>query len=59
MDECATLIDADFFLSNSEADFITNARLYLFETYCRIHERISLSSLAAKLGLGQVSQSVR
>ena len=53
MDECATLIDADFFLSNAEADFISNARLYLFETYCRIHERISLSSLAAKLGLGQ------
>ena len=33
--ECAAAIDQDFFLSNSETDFMTHARLYTFESYCR------------------------
>jgi len=50
---CATVLDNDFFLCNSEQDFMKNARLYIFETYCRIHERIDLNMLAEKLGMKQ------
>jgi len=32
---------------------MTHARLYIFETYCRIHERIDLTMLAQKLGMEQ------
>ena len=45
----------DFFLSNSETDFMTHARLYIFESYCRIHERIDLASLGQKLGMEQIA----
>lgn len=31
-----------------------HARLYIFESYCRIHERIDLSMLARKLNMEQV-----
>ena len=47
-------MDSDFFLSNSEEDFMKHARLYIFESYCRIHERIDLSMLARKLNMEQV-----
>lgn len=53
--ECAVVLDNDFFLSNSEEDFLSSARLYIFETYCRIHERIDLSSLAQKLNMEQIA----
>jgi len=55
LQECATVLDNDFFLSNSEQDFMKNARLYIFETYCRIHERIDLKMLAQKLGMEQIA----
>jgi len=55
LQECRTLLDNDFFLSNSEQDFMTHARLYIFETYCRIHERIDLRMLAQKLGMEQIA----
>jgi len=55
LQECATVLDNDFFLSNSEQDFMKNARLYIFETYCRIHERIDLRMLAQKLGMEQIA----
>merc|ERR1719217_1803271 len=53
--DCATVLDADFFLSNSEELFLKSARLVLFEAYCRIHERIDLTSLAEKLGMEQIA----
>ena len=34
---------------------MTHARLYIFETYCRIHERIDLESLAQKLNMEQIA----
>ena len=55
LQECATVLDNDFFVSNCEADFTQNARLYIFETYCRIHERIDLRMLAQKLGMEQIA----
>jgi len=55
LSECAAVIDADFFLCNAEADFVKNARLFIFETYCRIHERIDLKMLASKLGMEEIA----
>jgi len=53
--ECSAVMDSDFYLSNSEADFAKHARLYIFESYCRIHERIDLSMLAKKLNMEQIA----
>ena len=34
---------------------VKSARLNLFESYCRIHERIDLSMLAEKLGMERIA----
>jgi len=52
---CATTIENDFFLRNASADFLSHARLHIFESYCRIHERIDLESLAQKLGMERLA----
>ena len=36
------VLDGDFFLVACRADFIENARLCIFETFCRIHQCISI-----------------
>ena len=36
------VLDNDFFLVACKADFIENARLSIFETFCRIHHCISI-----------------
>ena len=41
----------DFFLIACLDDFIENARLFIFETFCRIHQCISISMLAEKLNM--------
>jgi translation initiation factor 3 subunit E len=53
--ECSAVLDHDFFLSNSEELFLKSARLSIFESYCRIHERINLATLAQKLGMEQIA----
>jgi translation initiation factor 3 subunit E len=55
LNPCAALLGSDFFLSHAEADFVSHARLHIFESYCRIHERIDLTSLAAKLGMPRLA----
>ena len=40
--ECETVLANDFFLVACRDDFIENARLFIFETYCRIHNTISI-----------------
>ncbi|KAK0069633.1 eukaryotic translation initiation factor 3 subunit E [Biomphalaria pfeifferi] len=40
--ECETVLYNDFFLVACLEDFIENARLLIFETFCRIHECISI-----------------
>uniref|UniRef100_A0A671QKK3 Eukaryotic translation initiation factor 3 subunit E n=1 Tax=Sinocyclocheilus anshuiensis TaxID=1608454 RepID=A0A671QKK3_9TELE len=40
-----------FFLVACLEDFIENARLFIFETFCRIHQCISISMLADKLNM--------
>jgi PCI domain len=38
-------------LAGAQDDFMENARLLVFETYCRIHQCIDLQMLADKLGM--------
>ncbi|XP_071731194.1 eukaryotic translation initiation factor 3 subunit E [Rutidosis leptorrhynchoides] len=62
MKECEDVILNDPFLGKRVEDsnytvvpmkdeFLENARLFIFETYCRIHERIDMGVLAEKLNL--------
>lgn len=51
--ECETVLKNDFFLTSCRDDFIENARLFIFETYCRIHNTISISQLATKLNMDE------
>ena len=46
-----SVIVTDFFLSylTTPAEFMEAARLFIFETYARIHQQIDLPSLAGKL----------
>merc|ERR1719361_522597 len=49
--ECETVLCNDFFLTACLDDFIENARLFIFETFCRIHQCISINMLAEKLNM--------
>ncbi|EHB12276.1 Eukaryotic translation initiation factor 3 subunit E [Heterocephalus glaber] len=49
--ECESVLVNDFFLVACLGDFIENARLFIFETFCRIHQCISISMLADKLNM--------
>eukprot|EP00041_Stephanoeca_diplocostata_P010358 m.164917 g.164917 ORF g.164917 m.164917 type:complete len:459 (-) comp18117_c1_seq1:244-1620(-) len=51
--ECETVLENDFFLVHSREEFIDSARLFVFETYCRIHNTISISMLAEKLNMDE------
>merc|ERR1712136_114472 len=50
--ECETVLFNDFFLVACLDDFIENSRLMIFETFCRIHQCISISMGAEKLNMG-------
>ena len=49
--ECEIVLTNDFFLVACLDDFIENARLFIFETFCRIHQCISITKLADKLNM--------
>jgi len=49
--ECETVLSNDFFLIACADEFMENARLFIFETFCRIHQRISIDKLASKLNM--------
>ena len=51
--ECEKVLDNDFFLVACCDEFLENARLFIFETYCRIHECIDISMLAEKLNMNE------
>lgn len=53
--ECETVLKNDFFLVACHEEFIENARLFIFETYCRIHQCIDISMLATKLNMDKES----
>ncbi|CAH1115815.1 unnamed protein product [Psylliodes chrysocephalus] len=49
--ECQTVLLNDFFLISCLDEFVENARLMIFETFCRIHQCISIGMLAEKLNM--------
>jgi len=51
--ECESVLTNDFFLVSCRNEFMENARLLIFETYCRIHHTIDISTLAQKLDMDQ------
>jgi len=51
--ECEKVLMNDFFLVACRDEFIDNARLFIFETYCRIHQCIDIGMLGEKLNMDQ------
>lgn len=51
--ECESVLATDFFLCRQTALFMEEARVFVFENYCRIHNKIDLSALGAKLAMDQ------
>ena len=49
--ECQSVLFNDFFLISCLDEFVENARLMIFETFCRIHQCISIGMLAEKLNM--------
>ena len=46
---CDKALRSDYFLCNCADAFMEDARLFVFETYCRIHTKIDIDMLAGKL----------
>ncbi|KAK4523640.1 hypothetical protein GAYE_PCTG71G1536 [Galdieria yellowstonensis] len=55
LQKCETTLKHDFFLIGTLEEFLENARLFVFEIYCRIHQVIDLNMLAAKLNMDRES----
>ncbi|UJR30073.1 hypothetical protein I4U23_017617 [Adineta vaga] len=49
--DCTEVLNNDFFLIGCMDEFMENARLLIFETFCRIHHRITIDLLAEKLNM--------
>ncbi|KAG8975458.1 eukaryotic translation initiation factor 3 subunit E [Tulasnella sp. 427] len=49
--EAETVLDSDFFLWEFKGEFLENARYVVSEAYCRIHQRIDIADLSARLNL--------
>ncbi len=49
------MLDNDFFLTACKEEFMENARLFIFETYCRIHQCIDIKMLSERLNMDQTS----
>ncbi|KAM7190162.1 eukaryotic translation initiation factor 3 subunit E [Rhypophila sp. PSN 637] len=47
------VLRSDFFLVAHADDFVDSARHLIFESYCKIHARISLKDLSDRLGLNK------
>jgi len=48
---CKKVLQVDYFLVESWEEFEENARLLIFETYCRIHQCINIQEIAIKLNM--------
>jgi len=53
--ECNQVLTADFFLCHQTDLFMEEARVFVFENYCRIHHKIDLAALGEKLAMDQES----
>ncbi|KAG8903087.1 eukaryotic translation initiation factor 3 subunit E [Tulasnella sp. 403] len=49
--EAETVLVNDFFLESFKDEFLENARFVVSEAYCRIHQRIDIGDLSARLNL--------
>jgi len=48
---CETVLSSDFFLCKQTEMFMEEARVFVFENYCRIHHKIDLTTLGEKLAM--------
>lgn len=48
---CETVLKSDFFLCKQTEMFMEEARVFVFENYCRIHHKIDLTTLGEKLAM--------
>lgn len=53
LQECETVLAADFFLCKQTGLFMEEARVFVFENYCRIHNKIDLEALGKKLAMNE------
>lgn len=53
LQECQSVLETDFFLCKRTALFMEEARVFVFENYCRIHDKVDLQVLAQKLAMDQ------
>ncbi|KAF8339577.1 eukaryotic translation initiation factor 3 subunit 6 [Cantharellus anzutake] len=51
--EAEIVLGNDFFLADFKDEFMENARFIISETYIRIHQKIDIGDLSARLGLSQ------
>ncbi|KAL1922316.1 uncharacterized protein VTP21DRAFT_9855 [Calcarisporiella thermophila] len=51
--ECEEVLQKDFFLVAAYEEFIENARCFIAETYCRIHQKIDIKELSERLNMNQ------
>ncbi|KAJ2822406.1 eukaryotic translation initiation factor 3 subunit E [Coemansia erecta] len=51
LEECEEVLENDFFLTHAVDDFVENARFFYAEVYCRIHKRIDMAGLTARLNM--------
>merc|ERR1712146_631172 len=49
--KCEDVIRVDYFLHEGWTEFEENARLLIFETYCRIHQCINIDMIASRLNM--------
>lgn len=49
--ECESVLATDFFLKNQSTLFMEEARVFVFENYCRIHNKIDLQTIATRLNM--------
>eukprot|EP00594_Rhizosolenia_setigera_P019307 CAMPEP_0178956280 /NCGR_PEP_ID=MMETSP0789-20121207/10137_1 /TAXON_ID=3005 /ORGANISM="Rhizosolenia setigera, Strain CCMP 1694" /LENGTH=516 /DNA_ID=CAMNT_0020638133 /DNA_START=96 /DNA_END=1646 /DNA_ORIENTATION=+ len=53
LSECESVLMHDFFLCKQTSLFMEEARIFVFENYCRIHDKIDLKTLGEKLHMDQ------
>lgn len=53
LQQCEKLLESDFFLCEQTKLFMEEARVFVFENYCRIHDKIDLKTLGEQLAMPQ------
>jgi len=56
VEACREIISQDYFLHGQVDTFDQSARLFILETYCRIHENVALEDLAKRFGMADANQ---